>query len=58
MATPEDNETLSTETAQALLNAIKDSAPGARQTSHEALESLAKAYATIVDAMPRPGGSG
>jgi hypothetical protein len=50
------NRELAAETAEALLNAIKEAAPDAHRRSTDGLESLAKAYAAVVDAMPRDGG--
>lgn len=43
----ETNKALSTETAEALLAAIKEAAPDAARRSCEGLESLAEAYATV-----------
>ena len=54
--TAEENKTLSVETAQALLTAIRDAAPDAVRRSTDGLESLAKAYAAVVGAMPKPPG--
>lgn len=54
----ETNRGLASETAEALLTAIRDAAPAAHSRSTEGLESLAKAYAAVVDAMPRKSGQG
>lgn len=56
--TAETNRDLSTETAEALLNAIKNEAPSAQGRSVNGLESLANAYAAVVAAMPKPKSSG
>ena len=52
----EQNTDLATETAEVLLTEIKKAAGSANNRSTEGLESLAKAYATVRDAMPRKGG--
>jgi hypothetical protein len=57
MATPQQNITLATETAEVLLNAIKEAAPKAQGRDTEGLESLARAYSLVREAMPRGGGS-
>ena len=54
MADGNTNRDLSHEAAEALLTAIKEAAPGAERRSTDGLESLAKAYAAVVDAMPSP----
>lgn len=53
MADAQGNRELSTETAEALLKAIKDAAPAVHNTG---LESLARAYQLVHEAMPRPTG--
>ncbi len=52
MSDPKSNFELANETAEALLNAIKDAAPDANRGSDEALLHLAEAYALVRDAMP------
>lgn len=52
MADGSSNKELANETAEALLKAIKTAAPGADSRGTESLESLAKAYAAVVEAMP------
>lgn len=42
-------------TAEALFKAIAEAAPDANSRGNEALESLAKAYASVVSAMPKKG---
>ncbi len=50
------DENLRAETADALLWAIRDAAPTANDRGTEALESLAKAYAAVVEGMPKRSG--
>jgi hypothetical protein len=52
MADPDTNRELATEAAEALLAAIILEAPKIQGTDPGGLESLAKAYATVIEAMP------
>lgn len=52
MTDPSANKDLASETAEALLLAIKEAAPDLG--SSEALKDLADAYAAVVAAMPAP----
>ena len=56
MATADENRTLSTETADALLTAVRTQAD--RWTAPNDLLALAQAYATIVENMPKPKSQG
>lgn len=52
------NQDLINETATALLEAIKEAAPGAQEHSNEGLESLARAYNLVVEQSLNVPGSG
>jgi hypothetical protein len=52
MADPDTNRELATEAAESILAAIILEAPRVQASDPGGLESLAKAYATVLDAMP------
>ena len=52
--TAEDNKALATETAEALLTAIRSAAPSANDRGTGALKELAEAFALVREAMPKP----
>jgi len=58
MATPEENKDLSAETAQTILEAIKEAASDTGQRSGaEGLHHLAQAYAAVHGVMRKPRGA-